>query len=53
MTKAIVILGAALLGAAGIPALAQTAPAAKAVEMVASAPGTATKPSTRPAARSP
>jgi Cu/Ag efflux protein CusF len=42
MTKAIVILGAALLGAASIPAVAQTAPAAKAVEMVASAPGTAT-----------
>jgi hypothetical protein len=42
MTKAIVILGAALLGAACIPAVAQTAPAAKAVEMVASAPGTAT-----------
>jgi len=42
MTKALVILGAALLGAASIPAVAQTAPAAKAVEMVASAPGTAT-----------
>lgn len=42
MTKVIVILGAALLGAASIPAVAQTAPAAKAVEMVASAPGTAT-----------
>jgi Cu/Ag efflux protein CusF len=42
MTKAIVILGAALLGAASISAVAQTAPAAKAVEMVASAPGTAT-----------
>lgn len=42
MTKAIVILGAALLGAACIPALAQPAPAAKAVATVASAPGTAT-----------
>ena len=42
MTKATVILGVALLGAAAIPALAQPAPAAKAVEMFASAPGTAT-----------
>jgi Cu/Ag efflux protein CusF len=42
MNRSIMSLGAALLGAACLPAVAQTAPAAKAVEMVASAPGTAT-----------
>jgi ribosomal protein L6P/L9E len=42
MKKPLVILGAALLGAACLPALAQQKPDAKSAAMVASAPGTAT-----------
>jgi len=42
MKQAIVIFGAALLGAACLPALAQQKPDAQAAAMVASAPGTGT-----------
>jgi hypothetical protein len=42
MKQAIVIVGAALIGAACLPALAQQKPDAKAAAMVASAPGTGT-----------
>jgi Cu/Ag efflux protein CusF len=42
MNKQVLILGAALVGAACLPALAQQKPDAKAAAMVASAPGTGT-----------
>jgi hypothetical protein len=42
MKRSIVILGTALVGAISVPAVAQQSPAVKAVEMTASAPGTAT-----------